>query len=128
VGRETPVPDLILESVSPPSFGLFGEQISIPFKIQNNLKREVRTTISLLEGKREEAKKEIVIPPLRELQDAMLWSPHLVGEAALTLKFPVEEDEGLADNNEQAFRINVRVETLKVLVVDSVPRWEYRYL
>jgi hypothetical protein len=48
VGRETPVPDLILESVSPPSFGLFGEQISIPFKVQNNLKREVRTTIALL--------------------------------------------------------------------------------
>src|SRR6185369_5876434 len=31
-------------------------------------------------------------------------------------------------NNEQNFRINVRVETLKVLVVDSLPRWEYRYL
>src|SRR4029077_8943856 len=97
VGREAPVPDLILESVSPPSFGLFGEQISIPFKIQNNLKREVRTTVELLDGKREEAKREIVIPPLRELQDAVLWSPRVVGEAALTLKLPVEQDESLPD-------------------------------
>ncbi len=28
----------------------------------------------------------------------------------------------------QQFRIAVRSETLKVLVVDSLPRWEYRYL
>ncbi|MCI0536899.1 MAG: VWA domain-containing protein, partial [Verrucomicrobiales bacterium] len=128
VGRETPVPDLILESVSPPSFGLFGEQISIPFKVQNHLTREVRTTVALLDGKREEVKKEIVIPPLRELQDAVLWSPRVVGDAALTLKLPVEKDEGLPENNEKSFRVNVRVETLKVLVVDSLPRWEYRYL
>jgi len=41
---------------------------------------------------------------------------------------PREPDEALPENNEQAFRIAVRLETLKVLVVDSLPRWEYRYL
>ena len=40
----------------------------------------------------------------------------------------MEHDEALADNNEQDFRISVRTEKLKVLVVESVPRWEYRYL
>ena len=39
-----------------------------------------------------------------------------------------EADEALTDNNAQQFRIAVRSETLKVLVVDSLPRWEYRYL
>jgi hypothetical protein len=57
-----------------------------------------------------------------------VWSPSAVGAATLTLRLPVEADEALPDNNEQIFRINVRVETLKVLVVDSLPRWEYRYL
>ena len=128
VGRETPIPDLILASVSAPSYGLFGEQISIPFKIQSHLPREVKTVISLLDTKGEETKKEVVIPPLGELQDAILWSPRSVGEAMLALKLPVEPDEGLPENNRQTFRINVRVETLKVLVVDSLPRWEYRYL
>jgi hypothetical protein len=129
VGRETPVPDLVLESVTPPSYGLFGEQVLIPFKVQSHLPREVKTTISLRsDGQRDEAKKEIVIPPAGELQDAILWSPRAVGEASLTLKLPVEPDEALPDNNQQSFRIAVRLETLKVLVVDSLPRWEYRYL
>ncbi len=128
IGREAPVPDLILENVSAPSYGLFGEQISIPFKIRNHLPREVKTVISLLDSKVEETKKEIVIPANGELQDAVVWSPRAVGERTLTLKLPVEPDESLPENNEQTFRIAVRLETLKVLVVDSMPRWEYRYL
>ncbi len=45
-----------------------------------------------------------------------------------TVKVPVEQDEAIAENNERAFHISIRAEKLRVLVVDSVPRWEYRYL
>lgn len=128
VGRETPVPDLVLENVNVPSYGLFGEQIAIPFKIRSHLAREVKTEISLAEANWDEIKKEITIPAMGEVQEAILWSPHAIGEAELTLKLPVESDEGIAENNEQTFRISIREDKLKVLVVDSVPRWEYRYL
>jgi hypothetical protein len=128
VGRETPVPDLALDSVSPPSYGIFGEQISIPFRIVNHLPREVRTYVTLDEANREESRKELVIPALGEWQDAILWSPRKVGESSLSLKLPLQPDEGIVENNEKTFRVGVRVETLKVLVVDSLPRWEYRYL
>jgi uncharacterized membrane protein len=128
VGRETPLPDLVLDNVSAPSYGLFGEQIAVPFRIRSYLPREVKTAVTLVDGRHEEAKKEVVIPPMGELQEAILWSPHAVGDISLTLRLPVEPDEALPENNEQSFRINIRVETLKVLVVDSLPRWEYRYL
>jgi hypothetical protein len=128
VGREKPIPDLVLENVSAPSYGLFGEQIAIPFKIQSHLPREVRTEISLTEANWDDVKKEIVIPPNGEIQEAILWSPHAMGEAVLTMKLPVQPNEGIAENNEQTFRINIREDKLKVLVVDSLPRWEYRYL
>jgi uncharacterized membrane protein len=128
VGRETPLPDLVLENVSAPSYGLFGEQIAIPFHIRSYLPREVKTSVHLFEGQREETKKEITLPPMGELREAILWSPRSVGDVTLTLRLPVEPDESVPDNNEQTFHINIRVETLKVLVVDSLPRWEYRYL
>jgi hypothetical protein len=51
-----------------------------------------------------------------------------VGESSLSLKLAVEPDEAIAENNEQSFHVNIRVDKLKVLVVDSLPRWEYRYL
>ncbi len=128
VGRETPLPDLSLESVTPPSYGLFGEQITIPFTIRSHLDHEVKTTVSLFNGDRVESKKEITIAPGGDHHDTILWAPRAAGSANLTLRLPVEKDESLTDNNEATFPINVRVETLKVLVVDSTPRWEYRFL
>ncbi|MDB6027182.1 MAG: putative rane protein [Verrucomicrobiales bacterium] len=128
VGRNSAVPDLVLENVTAPSYGLLGEEIAIPFKISSHLAREVKTTISLVDPNWEETKKEITIPANGELQEAILWSPRVVGDSTLTLKLPVEADEAITENNEQSFHINIRVDKLKVLVVDSFPRWEYRYL
>ncbi len=127
-GRDTPLPDLILEQVKPPAYGLVGEQISIPFRIKSHLPREVKTTITLKEENGEELKRNVTIPALGELQDTIIWSPRIVGDFSLLLQVPVEPDEALPKNNAQTLRIAVRSESLKVLVVDSQPRWEYRYL
>ena len=41
---------------------------------------------------------------------------------------PKHPDETLADNNRLTAPIAIREEKLRVLVVESYPRWEYRYL
>ncbi len=128
VGRETPVPDLVLETVSAPAYGLFGEEIAVSFKVSSHLPREVKTTVNISDNFGESASKAITIPPNGEVEDAILWSPRQVGDMTGTVKIPVEPDEAIAENNERAFHMSMRVEKLKVLVVDSLPRWEYRYL
>ena len=127
-GRETPMPDLVLESVSAPAYGLFGEEIAVAFKVSSHLPREVKTTIAISDNFGESARKDITIPANGEVEDSILWSPREVGEVTATIKLPVEPDEAIAENNERTFHMSVRVEKLKVLVVDSLPRWEYRYL
>jgi hypothetical protein len=52
----------------------------------------------------------------------------LSGDITATVKVPVEPEESIAENNQRSFHISIRQEKLKVLVVDSLPRWEYRYL
>src|SRR5580692_7119397 len=128
VGRETPVPDLVLETVSAPSYGLLGEEIAVSFKVVSHLPREVKTTVTITDNFGESAKKDITIPAQGEVEDSVLWSPREVGNVSATVKLPVEPDEAIAENNERSFQMAVRVEKLKVLVVDSLPRWEYRYL
>ncbi len=128
VGRETPVPDLILESVSAPSYGLLGEEIAVAFKVVNHLPREVKTTATISDNFGESVKKDITIPAQGELEDSILWSPRQVGNVSATVAIPVQPDESIAENNQRSFQMAVRVEKLKVLVIDSLPRWEYRYL
>ncbi len=127
VGREVPLPDLILETGAVPSYGLTGEQIAIPFKVQSHLPRDVKTTLTIDDGV-EKTRKPITVPAGGTVQDAVAWLPNRVGEYTLRLDLPVEQDESLPENNTREVRIAVRSETLKVLVIDSLPRWEYRYL
>ncbi len=75
-----------------------------------------------------EASKKITLPANSRLRDSIMWYPREVGEFNLRLDFPVEVDEALRDNNSADFHIAVRVVKLSVLVVDSQPRWEYRFL
>jgi len=128
VGRESPLPDLVLEPVTAPSYGLLGEQIALPFRVRSFLPREVRTTVALGGAGVATVRKEIVLPPYGQVQDSVLWMPKAVGEYLFQLSLPVQPDEYLDNNNERSFRIAIRTEKLRVLVIDSFPRWEYRYL
>lgn len=128
VGSEKYLPDLALTSVAVPAYGLVGEQVFIPFTVRSHLSRDVKTRIQLLVAGTEATSKEITIPAHGQVQDGVMWFPQRDGALALTLKFPVEREELRADNNQQNFAITIRRETLRVLVIDSLPRWEYRYL
>jgi hypothetical protein len=128
VGSETPLPDLILDHSDVPAYGLLGDQITIPFHIRSHLSREVRTSVVLSGADGEVARKAVTIPAFADVADSLIWTPADAGDFNLDLHLPVEPDEAIKDNNDQQFRIAVRTEKLKVLVVDSLPRWEYRYL
>ena len=127
-GRDEPIADLAMEEVAAPAYGLFGEQIAIPYTVQSHLPRDVATEVRLMQGTEPLAAKKITLPANSRFRDSIMWYPREVGEFDLRLEFPVEPDEGLRDNNSAAFQIAVRVVKLSVLVVDSQPRWEYRYL
>ena len=47
VGSDRAQKDLVLESVNPPTFGLLGEQISIPFRVRSHLPVAVKTQVRL---------------------------------------------------------------------------------
>ena len=128
VGRETPLPDIELSTVSAPAYGLLGEQISIPFHAHNRMQKDFAFTATLSDEGEIVAEKEITLPASTDLQETIVWSPQKIGERSLTLSLPVQQGEALPDNNDAQFSINIRMETLKVLVIDSYPRWEYRYL
>jgi len=127
-GRDETIPDLAMEEIAAPAYGLFGEQIAIPYTVQSHLPRDVATEVRLMHGTEQLAARKISLPANSRFRDSIMWYPREVGEFDLRLEFPVEPDEGLRDNNSAAFHIAVRVVKLTVLVVDSQPRWEYRFL
>ncbi|MCD8534288.1 MAG: hypothetical protein LR011_05640 [Verrucomicrobia bacterium] len=128
VGRDTPLPDLSIEEVRVPGFGLLGEQVAIGFRIRSTLPRDVNITVTLKSDSDNPQSRSLEVPAFTETQDSFLYFPETEGERTLAISIPVEPEEIASGNNEKEFKFSVRKETLKVLVIDSLPRWEYRYL
>ena len=92
------------------------------------MKKEFHTTVTIESDYGIENSKEVIIPPGEMLHESIIWHPKHDGRYHLTLKTPVQNGELIAENNSSSFTIDVRKELLKVLIVDTLPRWEYRYL
>jgi hypothetical protein len=128
VGSTTRLPDVELLSLGAPTFGVTGKSVRIPFTIESSLPRDYLTTVSLKTSDGDEVTQEVRIAAMGRTNGSLLWKPSKAGDVTLTLDVPKHPDETLADNNRLSAPIAIREEKLRVLVIESLPRWEYRYL
>ena len=128
IGSETPLPDLDLKKVSAPTYGIVGENVQIPFTVTSSLKRDVRTVVRLRDDLGNERTKDITIPAQSTYHDAILWRLEREGSTPLSLSIPFATGELVERNNRQQFAISGRPESIRALVIESRPRWEYRFI
>jgi hypothetical protein len=127
-GSPTRLPDLDLLSLDAPTFGVAGKSVRIPFTIDSSLPRDYTTTVTFKTSEGEEISKDVKIAAMGRTSDWLMWKPKTVGDYTVTLTVPAHGDETIKDNNHITAPISIREEKLRVLVVESYPRWEYRYL
>ena len=127
-GVEARLPDVNLASFDVPTFAIAGKPLRIPFTIESSLPREENATLLMTLSTGETITKSIVIPAMARLQDTFFWKPEKPGDAKLTLAVPKTGGERYEENNTAEAPIAIRKEQLRVLIIESFPRWEYRYL
>ena len=128
VGSPTRLPDVELTSVDLPTFGIAGKAVRVPFTIDSSLPREYITTVTLRTSDGETLTKDVKVAAMGRTSDAISWKPAAEGDFTVTVEVPKHSSETIIENNTKSAPIAIRREKLKVLVVESYPRWEYRYL
>lgn len=128
VGSPRRLPDIELLSLDAPTFGIAGKAVRIPFTIDSSLPRDYMTTVTLQTSDGEVITREVRIAPMGRTTDAVYWKPKTTGDFTVTLTIPKHADEVILENNRLSAPVAIREEKLQVLVVESYPRWEYRYL
>ena len=128
LGSESRLPDVALTSFDVPTFAIAGKPLRVPFTIESSLPRDEPATLELKSSNGDVVTKEVVIPAMSRLQDVITMRPEKPGETSLTLTVPKTGGERFLDNNALTAPLSIRREQLRVLVVDSYPRWEFRYL
>jgi uncharacterized membrane protein len=128
VGSPQRLPDVELLSLDAPTFGIVSKSVRIPFTIESSLPRAYTATVVLKVSDGEQVSKEVRIAPQGRTNDSLLWKPRETGDFTVALEVPRHDSEAVHDNNRLSAPISIRQEKLRVLLVESYPRWEYRYL
>ncbi len=128
VGSDSPLPDLWVSGFDVPTFGVAGKPVRIPFSIESTLPSETDVTLKLQVTQEELYDIPVRIPAMGRLQTAFTWYPKELGKTTLSLVLPIQPNEVDDRNNKTEGTITIRKEQLKILLVESYPRWEYRYL
>ena len=127
-GAETRLPDVEVSSFDVPTFAVAGKPLRIPFTIDSSLPRDEVVMLEMKSSSGEIITKEVTLPAMSRYQDVIGWKPDKPGEVKLTLTIPKTPSERYPENNSQEAPLSIRKEQLRVLVIESFPRWEYRYL
>ena len=128
VGSESRLPDVELTSFDVPTFAIAGKPLRMPFSIESSLPRDEAATLEMKSSTGEVITKSVVIPAMSRLQDTVVWKPDRPGEVKLTLTVSKTGGERFLENNSIEAPLVIRKEQLRVLIIESYPRWEYRYL
>jgi len=128
VGSPVPLPDLELVSMNAPTFGVAKKVLRIPFVLRSALGQDRDVRVTLVVNDTSTLSKVVRVPAMGQAQQDMVWTPPATGDYTLTLRVPADAQEVIVANNEISTPMSVREEQLKVLVIESTPRWEYRYL
>ncbi len=128
VGNKNALPDLSLEEVSAPTFVLNEEKITLPFRVMNYFKTVRRADISLYANEQLVLTQGLVLQDSSEYAGSLAWLPPRDGNYSLKVVIPPIEGETNLANNEKLLTTRVENKVIKVLIVDSLPRWEYRFL
>lgn len=128
MGSSTRLPDLEVLSLDLPTFAISGKSVRIPFSIESTLPRDHVTTVVIEVADGERLTKEVKLTAKSKTTESVIWMPKSTGDFTVKMSVPNHPDEVIFNNNEITAPISIREEKLKVLVIDSLPRWEYRYL
>lgn len=128
LGSDVRLPDIDLLSVSAPTYGIVGENVQIPFSIRSSLDRDLRTIVRLRDSSGNEITKDLTIPARSTIYESILYRLEKEGSNTLELTIPPANGELLPENNSRQFTLSGKPEDIRVLVVETLPRWEYRFI
>ena len=128
VGSKVPLPDIELVRMDAPTFGVTNKQLRIPFVVRSTLGQDRDVSVTLSVNEKATVTKVVSVPAMSQAQDNIVWTPPATENYTLNLRVARDAEELIPENNEISAPISIREEQLKVLVIESYPRWEYRYL
>ncbi|MDP6356754.1 MAG: hypothetical protein QF473_16705, partial [Planctomycetota bacterium] len=127
IGLPAP-PDVSISNIYAPDTQFVGEKL--PIKMLVNSTPELAGSEGVLELKLNDSRQSRMIRfnGEHQIEDFQWNAPTEAGVYQIQASIKATEDEAVTDNNRAEKQLQVIDEKIKVLYVEGMPRWEYRYL
>ncbi len=121
--------DISVRDVRCRETAFLGDGLAVQLKVVQSGFEGRRVTLGLTDNGREILTKEMTLgTPLLAQSVSLIVIPEVPGKHSYTAAIPVQDGEAAGDNNAVTFTVDVVEKQVKVLVVESEPRWEFRFL
>jgi uncharacterized membrane protein len=127
VGDASRFRDVAVELDRGDGFAFVRNSVDVEALVYAHNMKPQRVAVSLREGQQTLAVTEVELGP-EPVRVKFSLKPQQTGKRALSIEVPVLDGEAIADNNRQAFVLDVMRDRIRVLQVAGRPSWDERFL
>ncbi len=121
--------DAALKDVSYPETVMLGDFFTVSATVETRGMKGADVRVELKENGRTSKERTFRVgAPTDVRRVSFVLRPRRAGVHEYELTIPAVEGEASTANNSRRFRVEVKKRRISVLVVESEPRWEFRYL
>lgn len=120
--------DLIVQHLFAPEVTFVKDRVELTVRVRTQGFAGESAELQLHLGGQPVAAKTLQFAADGEQVVPLQFTPQAPGEFDLTASLAPQSDETVKDNNSRSQRLKVIDATIKTLLVDQSPRWEFRYL
>jgi hypothetical protein len=127
-GTTTALPDLSLDDAFAPSFVLQDERLTVSWLATNSFSTPQKSKMTLYKDGIPIEERSVEFKSNETISGNISWLPDQEGEMELEIRLSPKTEETYTDNNQKKIKTRVDKKIIRALIVDSFPRWEYRFL
>lgn len=128
LGNADRLPDFELVQANVPTFGVVDQPVRIQFSLANWFDQLRDVTVELRIDGRVVEEQSFSLASGERTDGDFSWQSDKPGDFEVEVIIQPDPSESIPTNNQARRKLQIRNETLRVLVIESTPRWEYRYL
>ena len=129
MGLGQPAPkDLLVQRIVAPDVAFVEDKVPIRVQLESRGFAGQTAGLTLVVGDKEHEKKTVTLEEGVQYEELLYEPGKRAGSFELELRIEPLEGEITEENNRLGKRIKIIDEKIKVLYVEGMPRWEYRYL
>ncbi len=128
LGSAQRMPDLSVEVIEAPLMVETEEPFALKLELRSSYPDRVKTTLRVTDGNTIIEEQEVSLEPRSKQVIDIVHDFAQDGVYDLSAELVPVADEVILDNNTAKTKITSRAQEMKVLLIDTLPRWEYRFI